>query len=236
MALLKSADERRMEAVRKQREEDRRQAAEERAKEQAAHASALRFKLDLAKLSVDECREIGALDDKARNATPPFRREDFNGLSTKDRKRLFALVEKGLRDSERERLRAVEEQRIRRLAENAATRAASEGLEPPAHTFVLPESAVGGGLDLGDLGVLCVVRHAFATGMVLFVGGRWSQDGEALLLPKRLRLTEPRMNTTYNTEGMGSRLVGLEDSLAHLDATGHLSAKRQADGWTIRLR
>ena len=50
---------------------------------------------------------------------------------------------------------------------------------------LLPPSAVDlGALNVGDIGTLAVLLHAWSSGRVPFADGRWSDDGTALVVGK----------------------------------------------------
>jgi hypothetical protein len=69
-----------------------------------------------------------------------------------------------------------------------------------------------------------VGRNAWSSGKVPFNDGRWSDDGEALLVSaKRLVLVDADLNRTY---AGGDAVVPLADTLEHLSRNGCLDVRR----------
>jgi hypothetical protein len=91
-------------------------------------------------------------------------------------------------------------------------------------------------LHVGDVGVLALVMHAWTSGDAgVFRGGRFSDNGSALYLPKKV---EPRIrewNQDFTMDGAGHRVIDFARTFEHLDRNGFLDAKRDSRGWTIRL-
>jgi hypothetical protein len=72
-------------------------------------------------------------------------------------------------------------------------------------------------------------------GAVPFREARWSDDGTALYLPKRLQLVSEEANRTYDHEGIPTSFVDVARTLEHLARNDFLEVERDATGWTVRL-
>ena len=160
-----------------------------------------RAKIDPDKLTVDECQEMKSLHRKALDVQPDgnLHRTDLAALSDRERKRFQELLDKALPDHERERQRALRAERDRRVLVAFADEVANEGVPPlrrlglRSGEALLPADAFFGGvLHVGDLGLLALLAHVWSSGTAgMFKGGRWSDDGRALLLPKRPEFAGP---------------------------------------------
>jgi hypothetical protein len=199
-------------------------------------------RLDVSKLTQDECEELQALYREARGGGP-IHSEGLGLLDAKQRGRVRDLLSKGLPDAERERLAKVEAQRQEAELQRFAAAAVAEGVPPALRPGLLPgeallpaEAFAGGALHVGDLGLLALVLHAWTSGDAgVFRGGRFSDDGSALYLPKKLELQVREWNLDYSMDGVGHRVIDLARTLDHLDRNGFLEARRDTTGWTIRL-
>jgi hypothetical protein len=200
-------------------------------------------KVDPSLYTADEAVEFRALWMKARDYRQEegIYRDDLAALSPKERKRVFQLIDKGLPEHERERQRVLRVRREQRELEAFANDLANQGV-PPARRLgllrgevALPAEVVElDTLRVSDMGLLVVVLHAWSSGQVPFRGARWSDDGTALYLPKRLQLVSQEANRTYGHDGLPTSLVDLARSLEHLAANDFLAVERDAQGWTVR--
>jgi hypothetical protein len=200
-----------------------------------------RGKVDVGKLTTEEARELHDLHRKAVGHGP-YPVEGLGLLDAKERKRLGELLEKCVPDSERERLRRVEEARQERELQRFAAEVVAGGVPPRLRPgirpgeVVLPREAFElGTLHLGDLGLLSLVVYAWSSANAgVFRGGGWSNDGEALFLPKKLVLADRSLNLAFGLDG-GGRVVDVGATFEHLDRNGFLDIDRSPGGWTIRL-
>ena len=80
-----------------------------------------------------------------------------------------------------------------------------------------------------------VVLHGWSSGRVPFRDARWSDDGTALYLPKRVQLMSAAANRTYDRDGHPTTLVDVARTLEHLSRTGFLEVERGHEGRTVRL-
>jgi hypothetical protein len=200
--------------------------------------------VDVSKLSLDECQELRDLHRRAsRVENFPYPVQGLGALSEPERKRTLELLEKGMPDAERERLRRVEGRREQRELERFAAAILSEGvpprLRPGLHPgeALLPRAAFEiGTLHVGDLGVLALVLHAFSSGNAgVFRGGRFAEDGDALVLPRKVDLAVREWNVDYRQDGMASSVVDLVRTLEHLSRNDLIDLERDAGSWVVRL-
>ena len=106
----------------------------------------------------------------------------------------------------------------------------------PHVEVVLPPAAVElDALRVSYIGLLVVVLHGWSSGRVPFRDARWSDDGMALYLPKRLQLVSEEANRTYDHDGHPTFLVDVARTLEHLARNDFLEVERDASGWTVRL-
>jgi hypothetical protein len=199
-------------------------------------------KVDVSKLTLAEAEELNALFRKARG-DGPYPVADTTLLDPRERRRAAELLDQCLPDAERELARKVAAQRAERELENLAIAALSAGVPPRLRAGIepgealLPREAVElRTLNVGDLGTLAVLLYAFSSGVAgVFKGGRFSEDGEALLLPKRAEFSDRALLVDFNADGTVTTVVNLHATLQHLTRNGFLDAQHDASGWTIRL-
>lgn len=197
-------------------------------------------KLDVSKLTADECEELRGLYREARSDGPD---PNLGLLDAKQRGRVRELLAKGLPDADRERLAKVERQReeaeLQRLAAAAVAEGVPPGLRPgiaPGETLLPAEAFALGTLHVGDLGLLALVLYAWSSGDAgVFRGGRFSDDGSALHVPKKIEPRVREWNLDYSMDGAGRRVIDFAWTLDHLTRNGFLDAVRDSRGWTIRL-
>lgn len=200
--------------------------------------------VDVSKLSRAECEELRDLHRQARQVEGfPHPVEGLGNLSERERKRALELLEKGMSDAERERLRRVDERRQQRELERFAAAILSEGVPPHLRPGLQPGEALLprdafeiGTLHCGDLGLLALVLHAFSSGNAgVFRGGRFADDGDALVLPRKLELAVREWNVDYRQDGMASSVVDVARTLEHLDRNDLIDLERDAGSWVVRL-
>ena len=90
-------------------------------------------------------------------------------------------------------------------------------------------------LRVSDMGMLVVVLHAWSSGVVPFREARWSDDGTALYLPKRVRLVSDEANRQYDRDSLPTSVVDIPKTLEHLARNGFLEVERDPNGWTVKL-
>jgi hypothetical protein len=197
-------------------------------------------KLDVSKLTADECEELRALYRESGSVGPDA---TLGLLDERQRKRVRELLDRGLPDAVRERLAKVEARRAEAELQRLATAAVAEGVPPrlrpgvaPGETLLPAEAFALGMLHVGDLGLLALVLHAWTSGDAsVFRGGRFSDDGSALVLPKKVEPRVREWNQDYSMDGAGRRVIDFAGTFDHLTRNGFLDAKRDTRGWTIRL-
>jgi hypothetical protein len=203
-----------------------------------------RQRVNVDALSPEECAEMAALHSKARDRQPDgSAREGLETLTPKERRRFVDLLDKALPEAHRERQRALRAERERRELERFAAAQVNQGVPPKLRAGVGPGEVLlpptvfetGGALNLSDIGVISLLAYSWSSGKVPFVGARWSDNGGALLAPKRLQVVDRETNQTSAWDGLPATLLNLDETLRHLDANGFISAQRDGSGWTIRL-
>lgn len=204
---------------------------------------ATRQRVDVDALTLAEAEEMNALHVKARDRQEDgLARAGLEMLTERERRRFLELLDKALPEADRERRRLVSERRERRTLERFANEVANAGVPPRQRLGLLdgevllpPAAFTLGSLHVGDIGLLSLIVHAWSSGDAsVFVGGRWSDDGTALLTPKRLQLRDPAANRTYNLDGLPTAIVDLARTLDHLTKNAFLVVSRDEHGWTIR--
>ena len=202
-----------------------------------------RQRVDLNALTLEEAEELRTLHRKALDPTDDGAvRTDLEALTEKERRRFLQLLDQCADPAERERRRLVREERELRELQRLADELANEGV-PPAKRLglrsgeiVLPPEAVElDALRVSDIGLLVVVLHGWSSGRVPLRDARWSADGTALYLPKRVQLVSDEANRTYDHDGHPTFLVDVARSLEHLALNDFLTVERDTQGRTVRL-
>lgn len=102
--------------------------------------------------------------------------------------------------------------------------------------IVLPASAFELGVNhLGDVGLVAAIVHAWTSGRVPFRDSHWSDDGTALVCPKRLQFLDGELNRQYGLDGLPKAVADLGRTLEFLTKNQFMDAQRDSSGWVIRL-
>ena len=194
-------------------------------------------KIDVSKLTLAEAEELRELFRKARGDAH-YPREGLDLLGVKERDRVHALLDKCLPDADRQRARKVAEQRAERELENLAIAALAAGVPPRLRSgiepgeSVLPREAVEiGTLNVGDLGLLAVLLYAWSSGNAgVFRGGRWAEDGTALLIPRKPEFANRDLLVDYEADGRVRHIINVASTLEHVRRNGFLVLSREPRG------